>query len=50
MMAGRMGKNARAMGYAVGADDAAAKGTAKAGQVAPVLPVKAVHFSNFIVQ
>ena len=40
----------RAMGYAVPADDAAAKGTARPGQAPPPLPVRAVHFSNFIVQ
>ena len=40
----------RAMGYTVPVDDAAAKGTAKAAPVAPALPVRAVHFSNFIVQ
>ncbi|MDP1651080.1 MAG: flagellar basal body-associated FliL family protein [Rubrivivax sp.] len=43
-------ETSRAMGYAVAVEDAAAKGPAKAGPGGPVLPVKAVHFSNFIVQ
>ncbi len=43
-------ETSRAMGYAVAAEDPAAKGQAKAGPASPVLPVKAVHFSNFIVQ